>query len=507
MKWMPPETARDQLVLFKERLDDVIGPDHSVRWLVRILDKIDWAEWEASYSQQGAGRPPIHPKVLASVILYGLLVRIRSSRQLEEALTMRVDFLWLAEGRKIDHSTICIFRRAHPEKLKSLFVQLGLVARSAGLMNLKELAFDGTKIRSNNRRSAKEKTENLRELREELQNKYDEFVEQAEALDSETLQKETEQTTAPSSLESRLNGIDRALETLEQLEEEGKSIPNRLPTTDTDSRVTLNKEGGFGPNYTPTAAVDTETGLIASADVISGSNEKAALPPALDQIKKDFDAVPERLLADGIFNHGTNLAEMERRDIELYSPVKELENNPAIRDDITQAVPEENWGDLPTTTKNKKTQLDKAAFIYDKKNDIYRCPMGEALEYKSTSTKKNADGTTNEIRKYLSSEAKCHGCPLLELCHPDSKKRQVGRDQYEELRNRLAVKMSTTQGQEIYARRMGPGERPFAVIKHIMGARQFLMRGLARVKQEWLWLTTAFNLKRLMALLPRPAPN
>ena len=54
---------------------------------------------------------------------------------------------------------------------------------------------------------------------------------------------------------------------------------------------------------------------------------------------------------------------------------------------------------------------------------------------------------------------------------------------------------------------MAVGERPFAVIKQTMGARQFLTRGLARVKQEWLWLATAFNLKRLLPLLQaRPGP-
>ena len=81
---------------------------------------------------QARGQPPIHPRVLASVLLYGLLTRIRSSRALEEALCVRLDFRWLAEGRTIDHTTLSTFRKAHPEALKNLFVQIGLVARELG---------------------------------------------------------------------------------------------------------------------------------------------------------------------------------------------------------------------------------------------------------------------------------------------------------------------------------------------------------------------------------------
>ncbi len=42
-------------------------------------------------------------------------------------------------------------------------------------------------------------------------------------------------------------------------------------------------------------------------------------------------------------------------------------------------------------------------------------------------------------------------------------------------------------------------ERPFAVIKQQFGVRQFLLRGLSRVRTEWRWLATAFNLERLPA--------
>jgi hypothetical protein len=97
-----PPLSRDQLVLFPEKLDQAIPTGHSVRLVDEILGRLDWTKWEQLYDGR-IGQPPIHPRVIASVILYGILCRIRTSRSLEEALTMRNDFRWLVEGRTIDH--------------------------------------------------------------------------------------------------------------------------------------------------------------------------------------------------------------------------------------------------------------------------------------------------------------------------------------------------------------------------------------------------------------------
>ncbi len=123
MDWAKVEQGREQLVLFPTRLDEAISPRHRMRLFDEILARLDWSVWEAEYDLR-RGQPPIHPKILASVILYGLLVRIRPSRSLEEALQVRMDFRWLVEGRSIDHTTLSEFRRKHADALKQTFVQI-----------------------------------------------------------------------------------------------------------------------------------------------------------------------------------------------------------------------------------------------------------------------------------------------------------------------------------------------------------------------------------------------
>ena len=92
------------------------------------------------------------PRVVASVILYGLTHRIRSSRVLEYLLGHNVDFMWLAEGRNIDHTTLCKFRTRFKQPLKELFRGLGRLAMTMGLIRLGEITFDGTRVKANNGR-------------------------------------------------------------------------------------------------------------------------------------------------------------------------------------------------------------------------------------------------------------------------------------------------------------------------------------------------------------------
>ncbi len=81
MQWASAPQQREQMVLFAKRLEDAIAPDHTVRMLDSILSspQIRWSEWEAAYHGR-LGQPPIHPSVLAKVLLYGLMTRLRASR-------------------------------------------------------------------------------------------------------------------------------------------------------------------------------------------------------------------------------------------------------------------------------------------------------------------------------------------------------------------------------------------------------------------------------------------
>ena len=97
----------------------------------------------------------------------------------------------------------------------------------------------------------------------------------------------------------------------------------------------------------------------------------------------------------------------------------------------------------------------------------------------------------------------CAGCPLANSCLSRQSKgsRTITRDEYEPLRERTAARMATSQGQKVYQQRPRIAETPFGILKAVMGIRQFLLRGLEKVKTEWLWAVTAFNLAKLVRVL------
>lgn len=90
MRWAAVGLDRRQAVLFPERLDEAVPAGHAVRLLDEVLRRLDWSTWEAAYKEVPYGRPPIHPRRVAGVMLYGLLVKLRASRKLEAALLERI---------------------------------------------------------------------------------------------------------------------------------------------------------------------------------------------------------------------------------------------------------------------------------------------------------------------------------------------------------------------------------------------------------------------------------
>jgi transposase len=506
--WAKPGLDRLQALLFYPTLDQTIDECHPVRHLDEILRAQDWSEWALHYSLR-KGQPPMPPWVMAGVILYGLMRRIRSSRQLEYACANNMDFLWLVEGRTIDHSTICIFRTTFKTELKKLFKDLGRLAMEMGLVRLVELAFDGTRVKANASRFHTWTADKVEEALKELEPAIEQMLKEADAADAaeRTVWGENQTRELPPELadaKQRQEKLQKVLQRLQESDEarkrEGIKSPAQLPMADTDSTVMPNKEGGYAPNYTPLAATDGAAKYILDANVIAGPNEHSELVPSVDRIGEDYQQKPGSVAADKAFGTGQNLEAMEKCQVELYTPVESpspQEGNPAKREDPRQPVPEADWPNLPRDNRGK---LAKSCFLHDPETDMCYCPMGKEMPYRETKKYERSQGQV-PVRIYGCRD--CPGCPLYKDCVDAKAKRgrTVGRDGYEPLREKMHAKMQTEEAKQIYGRRMHVGETPFAIIKGILEVRRFLLRGLEKVKTEWLWVCTAYNLRILIAAL------
>ena len=64
----------------------------------------------------------------------------------------------------------------------------------------------------------------------------------------------------------------------------------------------------------------------------------------------------------------------------------------------------------------------------------------------------------------------------------------------------MAHRLRTQEGKTLYALRKHTPEPVFGIIRSVPGFRQFLLRGLDKVRGEWSLVTMAYNLKRLFSL-------
>jgi transposase len=509
--WQDAPMPREQLVLFADTLEDRIPEDHPVRILDEILSRMDWTEWEAKY-HGSFGQPPVHPSVMCKVLLFALTRRIRSSRQIEYELKHSIDFMWLASGRTIDHTTLSEFRRKHPKQLKGIYRQMVQMAVKLGVAKLSELCIDGTRVKANASRFNTLTAKKAERLLAELDQQIVEAMREMEANDElddlfDDGQSADQLPGNLADMKSRKEKLDALCSQLQEMDRQRKrdginpeKNPAQLPVADPDSRVLPNKEGGYAPNYTPMAVAETENGFIVGADVVIGNVEHTVMTTMIDTIEEDFDETPETMMGDGAYCTGPNLTEMEEREIELLSPpvCEEPKDNPAERDDPTQPVADEDVDRLPVNPHTKR--FGKQAFVYNEQADCFYCPAGKRVGHVGVETV-HRGGMTSERIAYRCRE--CAGCPLGNRCRKNPEARQgrrVTRDGYEAIRRLHAERMQQEDAQERYKRRLHFGETPFAVLKSALGLRRFLLRGIEGVRQEWLWGCTAFNLKKLMPL-------
>lgn len=513
MKYRPAPIPRDQLNLIPTSLGDLIAPDHPIRLFDELLDQLDWSIFETDYRIEKRGQPPIAPRILAAVLLFGIHRNVRSSRSLEYQLKYNIEFMWLAHGHQIDHSTLAGFRSKHTKPIKQLHRELIKFAKQIGLVKLGELYVDGTRIRADANRCQTLTAEKTISLLEQIDQQIDErlgAMEKADQIDElfETGEDGEKLPENLGDLAKRKAELQRILETCQEADVVRKKQgvdpeknPFQLPVTDQDSRILPNKEGGYAPNFTPMIGVEGELGLIVSTAVINSPNEQDQLLAMVDDVEQSYDVRVQTVYADGAYSIVTNVVELvDNQQKEFLSPDRKGDvaiDNPAVRDDPTEPVATADLDRLPTNPSTKK--FDTEAFVYDAEQDVHYCPAGRKLHQVGIENVKQRSGQT--IKTVIYQCESCDGCELVPLCRPgtDHKNpRKVRRDEHEEVRRSHREKMSDPETKTRYRQRFPIGEKPLGQLKHNFSFRRFSVRGQPKVEGEWSLMGTAHNLLRLM---------
>ena len=282
---------------------------------------------------------------------------MRSSRKLERALHEDVGFRVLAGNQQPDHWTLSDFRRRHHQALGDLFEQTVKAAAEAGLVKLKHVAVDGTKVKANASKHRAMSYERMLAEEKLVREEIDRWLEEVEANDraeDELYGKESGWRLPPrlATPEKRREFIAKWRKELEQrakTEAEKKAEPGpsgdvkrpeskpkkeakpapkaQINFTDPESRIMKSADKAFIQGYNAQAAVDAETHIIVAADLTNQAADSPHLPAMVEQVLANTGRHPEGLSADAGYFSEANLKALSESGIEPFIPPEKVSHS------------------------------------------------------------------------------------------------------------------------------------------------------------------------------------
>ncbi len=435
------------------RLAEVLPTNHLAWFVVQVIALIDLSSIYKRYKERGG--EAIAPEVLLGLLFYGYATGVFSSRKIEKATYESIPFRFIAGGLHPDHDTIAHFRKTFLEEIKGLFVQILLLAQTAGVLKLGNISLDGSKIHADASKSQAVSYKRLIELEAKLKAEVRELFTLGEQADQAEIQlpEELNLVNEITIRQERLENLAQAKRVLEGRAQEryeaekaeyeaklrerkekasqngrkpkgpepkppepGPNDKDQYNFTDPDSRIMKNSTNtGVDQHYNVQVANDQESLLIVAHALSNHPNDKQEAVPTLSAISPEIGKPKAAAMDNGYFSQANIRA------------CEELGIDPFI------------------ATGREPHHLDWHTFFQEQPE------------------------------------------PPAKDASPKVK---------------MAYKLQTEIGQAIYRLRKSTVEPIIGIIKEILGFRQFSLRGLKAVAGEWCLVCLAFNLKRMHTLWP-----
>ena len=370
--------------------------------------------------------------------------------------------MWLTGRLSPDFKTIADFRKDHVDQITRVCREFTRLCKRLDLFGKELVAIDGSKFRAVN---ADTRNYTQRQLSGLLKKIDEQIAGYLRALD-EGDEEEAQATSVPADeLAEKIRALrekkGRFAGLLERMQEEGQT---QISLTDPESRL-MKTQGRLDVCYNAQFAVDAKHHLIVAHDVTNAENDQEQLVGMALAAKEILEVETLVVVADGGYHTETQAAQCEAAGIEVHMP----------------------------RPQGKGPLFKKTEFAYLPELDAYRCPGGELLTYRHTERKEGKD-----FRCYQTSA--CAGCPLRSKCTRDADGRRIRRSDLEWAVERVAERVAANP--EILKKRKSLAEHAQGTMKHWKGEGAFLMRGLRKVRGEFSLSVLAYNLRRVLNLLP-----
>jgi len=363
-----------------------------------------------------------------------------------------VAFRFIAANEHPDHDTIANFRRRFLPRIENLFVQVLGMAREMGMLKLGTVALDGTKIHANASRHGALSHEHASKIEARLKAEVADLLGKAEAADQADIPDGMQVPEELARREKRLAEIARAKAVIEarakeRFARERAEYEAKMAAREAKAEQTGKKPRGRAPQPPGEGPLP--------ADQVNLTDEESRIMP----------------VAGGGFEQCYNAQAVVAADSLLVVAVN-----------VTQA---------PNDKQQLEPMLDKIAQLPAELGKA-----GELLADNGYFSEANVNACAAAgIEPVIATGREVHHPALAERFAKDPPAPE-NPTPVEAMRHRPQTK----EGKARYALRKQTPEPVFGIIKSVLGFRQFLLRGLDKVRGEWSLVTMAWNLKRMFAL-------
>lgn len=497
----------NQIMLLPPSLDEKIAEQHPVRIVSQVIDKINITPLEKKY--EGGGTSSYHPKMLLKVMVYAYLTNIYSSRKIEEALLQNIHFMWLSGMNEPDHNTINRFRGDRlKEVLKPIFVQVVQLLAEAGLVSLKELYIDGTKIEANANRYTFVWGNAIKHHKEKMKQQLDELWNYAQNVATEEL-KDTEPLVFDKidaeKVKATIEKIDLALaekevskkvkqklnyakknwpDNLDRYKQQEEILGKRNSYSKTDNDATFMrmkedhmKNGQLKPGYN--LQISTNQQIITNYTIHPNPTDTTTLKEHVEEHKKLYQETPDTITTDAGYGSEENYNFLEQNEIEAFVKFSSFDR--------------EQKKDYA-----KKNSFHPNQLHYNPELDCYTCPMGQRMNKLRIEKQKSDNGYEKEIHVYQAKN--CTNCPLRGMCH-DAKENRIikANHRLRYYQQQTREKLQSEEGIRHRKKRCCDVEPVFGQIKHNKNFKRFNLRTKKKVEIETGLLAIAHNLMKMAA--------
>lgn len=429
----------DEAQLLPPSVQDYVPPDHVSRLIVALVrEELDLSAIAGSYAS-ALGQPPFDPRMMTALLLHAYASGLYSSRRIAKATVERADFMMIVAGDPPDFRTISEFRRRHLQALAALFVQVLQLAEQAGLVKLGHVALDGTKIKANASKHKAMSYERMKKREAELAAEVDRWLRAAEAADAE---------------EDKRHGSRR-----------GDEMPDWV----------ADKQKRLAKIRAAKAELEAEAKAAAEAEARRGA-EADERRKAQGRKKSGRTPAPPKTEPDGKTQR--NFTDPESRVLLTKDGYIQGYNAQAAVDAKAQIIVAHGL------TPSMSDQHQLVPLMEGIKNNLGRNPKEASADAGYCSEANFAALVEREVSAYVATGRAKHAA---------QGKRKISGPLTKAMRDKL----KRAGWRSRYRLRKQIVEPVFGQIKQARGFRQFLLRGIEKVKAEWALICTAHNLTKL----------